>query len=112
MNENKAAAKEEVAALTKDLNAKVAKLRAKSAHNKREMAKDLSKTTEAYYEKLGAWQKLNEANAKSLNGSIQAEKVQAAGQLASAKKLFSNKIMLLSDIVTANSKSVKSGMEK
>jgi hypothetical protein len=112
MNENKAAAKEEVAALTKDLNAKVAKLRAKSAHNKREMAKDLSKATEAYYEKLGAWQKLNEANAKSLNGSIQAEKVQAAGQLASAKKLFSNKIMLLSDIVTANAKSVSNGMTK
>merc|ERR1711998_99532 len=90
-NENKRAAAEEVHALTEDIKAKVAKLRAHAAHQKREMAKDLSKATETYYEKLGAWQKLNDSNSKTAN----------AGTVKTGMKKITG---VTNDVVTAGKK--------
>merc|ERR1712023_116247 len=52
MDENKQAAAAEVAALAKELDTKLDKARAKNAHNRREMAKDLTGFTQLFYEKL------------------------------------------------------------
>merc|ERR1711871_678120 len=57
MDENKQAAAAEVAALAKELDTKLDKARARNAHNRRAMAKDLADATELFYEKLSDQQK-------------------------------------------------------
>merc|ERR1719440_283857 len=57
MDENKQAAAAEVAALAKELDTKLDKARATNAHNRREMAKDLTGFTSLFYEKLSDQQK-------------------------------------------------------
>merc|ERR1711934_24500 len=52
MDENKAAASAEVAALATSLKTKLAHARARNSRNRIEMAKDLTKATKAVYEKM------------------------------------------------------------
>jgi len=104
MDENKQAASEEVKALAKDLKRKTDKARAKNAANKREMAKDLTKATEVFYEKLAAQQKENQAATKALNSATAAATVASANNLDDAKKKFESKIVMLNSVVVANQK--------
>merc|ERR1711998_223669 len=57
MDENKAAAAAEVAALTEHLHTELDKARGHNARNKLEMSKDLTDATELFYEKLAQQQK-------------------------------------------------------
>jgi len=104
MDENKQAAAAEVKALAKDLNAKIDKARAKNAAHKRQMAKDLTDTTEKFYEKLSSQQKANIAASEKLDAATQAAKLAAANDLERAKKAFGSKIVMLTNTVTANAK--------
>merc|ERR1719174_951120 len=72
MDENKAAASAEVASLATSLKNKLAKARGRNARNRREMAKDLSGATKAFYENLYNMQKRNARNAAALRASTSA----------------------------------------
>merc|ERR1712159_567449 len=85
MDENKQAAAEEVKALTADLDTKLAKLRKQNSDNRIEMAKDLSKATETFYEKMSNVQKENMKNIGALNTATAAAKLAAQNELARAQ---------------------------
>merc|ERR1711998_683218 len=84
MDENKAAAAAEVQALSAHLHTELDKARAKNAHNKIAMAKDLTEATELFYEKLAAQQKAQDAAHATLGESIDAATVASANALARA----------------------------
>jgi len=110
MDQNKQAAAAEVDALEVDLKGKLGKLRAKNAHNKLEMAKDLSDATQKFYEKLSAQQKANMEETKLLNAATEAAKLASANDLARAKEAFDSKIVMLTNTVTANAKKAEDGL--
>merc|ERR1711998_12493 len=78
MDENKQAASEEVKALGKDLEGKIAKLRAENNVNKVEMQKDLTEATETFYEKVSAVQKANMEDIGALNAATAAANAKKA----------------------------------
>merc|ERR1711998_530499 len=112
MDENKAAAAEEVKALTSDLKTKLAKLRKTNSDNRIEMAKDLSTATETFYEKMSAVQKENMKNIGELNGATAAAKLAAQNELARAQAMFDSKIVMLTNTVSANAKKAENGMAR
>merc|ERR1712070_505019 len=81
MDENKQAAAAEVAALAKELDTKLDKARAKNAHNRREMAKDLTGFTQLFYEKLSDQQKAHQEGTDALNAATAAASAAAAAEL-------------------------------
>jgi len=107
MDDNKAAAAAEVSALSEHLTVELEKARATNAHNKIEMAKDLSEATELFQEKLGAQQKAQLAATDALNEEVSAAVVASANALAHAKEGFDSKIVMLTNTVTAHSKEAK-----
>jgi hypothetical protein len=110
MDENKAAASAEVKELGAELKRKTDKARAKNAAHKREMAKDLTKATEVFYEKLAAQQKANMAATDELNSATQAATVASKNALDRAKKKFESKIVVLNSVVVANQKKAEKEM--
>merc|ERR1719217_204640 len=104
MDENKAAAAAEVHKLKEDLEAENAKLRATNAHNKREMAKDLTEASEQYYEALAKQAKAHGDATDALNAETQAAQEISANNLNTAKKNFHSKIVMLTNNVQANHK--------
>merc|ERR1711998_827836 len=109
-DENKQAAAEEVKALGKDLEGKIAKLRAENNVNKVEMQKDLTEATETFYEKMSAVQKANMEDIGALNAATAAAKLAAENELARAKAGFTSKIVMLTNTVAANAKKAEEGM--
>jgi len=107
MDENKAAAAAEVAALSTHLHTELDKARATNAHNKIEMAKDLTEATELFYEKLAAQQKAQDAAHATLGASIDAATVASANALARAQEEFDSKIVMLADTVSEHSAAAK-----
>merc|ERR1711988_1083916 len=91
MDENKAAAADEVAALAKSLKSKISHARARAARSRQGFAMDLSKAAKALYEKMAALQKAG----KSLVG---------AASLAVATSNFKSKIVMLASAVVAGAK--------
>merc|ERR1711998_325999 len=91
MDENKAAASDEVAALAKSLHGKISHARARAARSRQGFAMDLSKAAKALYEKMAALQKAG----KSLVG---------AASLAVATDNFKSKIVMLASAVAAGAK--------
>merc|ERR1711865_194952 len=112
MDENKAAAAEEVKALTSDLNTKLAKLRKTNSNNRIEMAKDLSSATETFYEKMSNVQKKNMEDIGELNSATAAAKLGAQNELARAQAQFDSKIVMLTNTVAANAKKAENGMAR
>merc|ERR1719486_1424925 len=112
MDENKQAAAEEVKALTADLDTKLAKLRKTNSDNRIEMAKDLSKATETFYEKMSNVQKENMKNIGELNPATAAAKLAAQNELARAQAQFDSKIVMLTNTVAANAKKAEHGMAR
>merc|ERR1711912_45585 len=106
---NKQAAADEVATLETHLKGEIAKLRATNAHNKIEMAKDLTAATETFYEKLSAQQKAQMEETNELNAATAAAKVASANELARAQEAFDSKIIMLTNTVTANAKTAEDG---
>merc|ERR1711998_285758 len=91
MDENKAAASDEVAALAKSLHSKISHARARAARSRQGFAMDLSKAAKALYEKMAALQKAG----KSLV---------VAASLAVATDNFKSKIVMLASAVAAGAK--------
>merc|ERR1712070_31273 len=102
MDENKQAAAEEVKALSKDLDGKIKKLRSLNQANKIEMQKDLTAATTTFYEKMSAVQKANLEAVGELNSATSAAKLAAQNELARAQAGFDSKIVMLTNVVTAN----------
>merc|ERR1711959_764040 len=107
MDENKAAAAAEVNALSEHLHTELDKARGHNAHNKLEMAKDLTGATELFYEKLAAQQKAQEAEHDALAAATDAATVAAANELSHAKSMWESKIIMLTDTVTSHAKEAK-----
>merc|ERR1711998_641229 len=107
MDENKAAAAAEVAALSAHLHTELDKARAHNAHNKIAMAKDLTEATELFYEKLAAQQKAQDAAHATLGTSIDAATVASSNALARAQEEFDSKIVMLTDTVSEHSAAAK-----
>merc|ERR1712159_919771 len=112
MDENKQAAAAEVAALAKELDTKLDKARAQNAHNRREMAKDLTESTQLFYEKLSDQQKKQMEEIEGLNAATAAATAAAAADLARAQANFDSKIVMLTNTVAANAKHAESEMTK
>jgi len=112
MDENKAAAKEEVAALRTQLTAGIEELRSKNAANKREMAKDLTEATTKFSEKLAAQKKAQDEASATLTSNIGAATAKSAAELKSAQAMFDSKIVMLTNTVVANHKAAEAGISK
>merc|ERR1711959_662784 len=112
MDENKQAAAAEVAALAKELDAKLDKARATNAHNRRAMAKDLSGFTKQFYEKLPAQQKAHMEGTDELNAATAAASAAAAAELKRAQDGFDTGIIMLTNLVTANAKHASEEISK
>merc|ERR1712072_111888 len=112
MGENKQAAAEEVKALTADLDTKLAKLRKTNSDNRIAMAKDLSKATETFYEKMSNVQKANMNAVGALNTATASAKLAAQNELARAQAQFDSKIVMLTNTVAANAKKAEHGMAR
>merc|ERR1719353_1954142 len=112
MDENKQAAAAEVAALAKELDTKLDKARAQNAHNRREMAKDLTESTQLFYEKLSDQQKKQMEGVEGLNAATAAATAASAADLARAQANFDSKIVMLTNTVAANAKHAEDEMTK
>merc|ERR1712023_86055 len=112
MDENKQAAAAEVAALATKLNGELDKARAKNAHNRREMAKDLTGATKLFYEKLSDQQKAHQEGTDALNAATAEAAAAAAADLKRAQEGFDSKIVMLTNTVTANAKHAEDEMTK
>merc|ERR1711970_374167 len=86
MDDNKAAAAAEVKALQHDLTQKLAKRRAHNAHNRIAMAKDLTKATTAFYEKLSDQQKAQAKATAELNAATAGARAASAANLKHAQE--------------------------
>jgi len=110
MDENKEAAAAEVAELRVDLKTKLGKARRKNAHNKREMAKDLTHASEVFYEKLAIQQKAQLKATEELNAATAGEVALAAANMKRAQEVFDSKIVMLTDTVVANARKAEEEM--
>merc|ERR1711871_1332522 len=110
MDENKQAAAAEVAALATKLEGDLDKARAKNAHNRREMAKDLTGATKLFYEKLSDQQKAHQEGTDALNAAT--AEAAAAADLKRAQEGFDSKIVMLTNTVAANAKHAEDEMTK
>merc|ERR1711998_432441 len=104
MDENKAAASAEVAALATSLKTKLAHARARNNRNRIEMAKDLTQATKAVYEKMANVQKAQMASSGALSAATSAAATATSNSLKRAKKMFATKIGMLTNVVAANAK--------
>merc|ERR1711871_1731926 len=112
MDENKQAAAAEVAALATKLEGDLDKARAKNAHNRREMAKDLTGATKLFYEKLSDQQKAHQEGTDALNAATAAASAAAAAELKRSQDNFDAGIVMLTNLVAANAKHAESEMSK
>merc|ERR1719181_849741 len=103
MDENKAAASAEVAALATSLKTKLAHARARNNRNRIEMAKDLTQATKAVFEKMANVQKAQMAASGALSAATSAAAA-TSNSLKRAKKMFATKIGMLTNVVAANAK--------
>merc|ERR1712159_252068 len=112
MDENKAAASAEVKSLAAILKHKLGRARAKNAHNRRAMAKDLSHATKALYERMSAMQKRQHANASALGKATAAHSIASANALKRAKRAFASKISMLTNTIAANAKRAEANLQR
>merc|ERR1711881_556852 len=75
MDENKAAAAQEVKALARDTVRRIGHLRARAARNRISMARDLTRATKKLYKRMSKMQSRNLSASRRLNRSISASKV-------------------------------------
>merc|ERR1711871_194856 len=112
MDENKQAAAAEVAVLAKELDTKLDEARAKNAHHRREMAKDLTGFTQLFYEKLSDQQKAHQEGTDALNAATAAASAAAAAELKRSQENFDAGILMLTNLVASNAKHAESEMSK
>merc|ERR1711871_1563405 len=112
MDENKAAAAEEVANLAKEANAEIKKARSKQAAYLLGFKKDLTEATEGLYAKLAKDSATQQEALSELKGSLATAKADTAAALADAKAVFASRVDSLTNAITANAKSFERGLEK
>jgi len=94
------------------VNGQITKYRAHNAHNKREMAKDLTAASEKFYEKAAAQQKANDFATAALNGKTQQAVVASESALKKAGEFFDSKIVMLANTVTSNAVHAENEIER
>merc|ERR1712072_77835 len=104
MDENKAAAAQEVKALARDTVRRIGHLRSRAARNRISMARDLTRATGKLYKRMSKMQSDSVSASRKLNRSISASKVATRNALKHAKALFASKVVMLSNTVAANLK--------
>merc|ERR1712096_477369 len=104
MDENKAAAAQEVQALARDTVRRIGHLRSRAARNRISMARDLTRATGKLYKRMSKMQSDSISASRKLNRSISASKVATRNALKHAKALFASKVVMLSNTVAANLK--------
>merc|ERR1712159_538594 len=112
MNKNKVVAHQEIADLAKSSNNKVKKMRSYQAKLRKEAAKDLTKATEALYEKLNEQQLEQNEHLHKLTHSLAVTKASTAAALKKTEAKFTTKYQLLVDTVSANHKAYEAGLEE
>merc|ERR1711988_551788 len=112
MDENKAAAAEEVANLAKEANAEIKKARSQQAAYLLGFKKDLIEATEGLYAKLAKDSATQQEAPSELKGSLSTAKADTAAALADAKAVFASRVDSLTNAITANAKSFERGLEK
>merc|ERR1711975_79926 len=112
MDENKAAAAQEVKALARDTVRRIGHLRARAARNRIAMARDLTRATKKLYKHMSKMQHRNLAASRRLNRSISASKVATRNALKHAKRMFASKVVMLSNTVAANLKRNKADIAR
>merc|ERR1711988_373349 len=110
MDENKAAASEEVKSLKSHLMGELDKLDAKRTAYKASMAADLTKASKLYYEKLSGVQKAHGEATAELNAATAAAAASAKASLAAAEKVWASKIVMEANTISAEHKKHKAGL--
>merc|ERR1712216_558081 len=110
MDQNKAAAKEEVAALAKHSYAALAKTRHRQARLVRAFAKDLTKATTKLHRTLNAASANQEQVLSGMKKKLAYTKAATAGQLRATKAMFKSRVNTLVNAITANAASAQRGI--
>jgi len=110
MDENKAAANEEVKQLGIRLNGKLNKMRASNHRAQRDMQRDLTQATKKLYERLAVNQKEADVNRRKLGAATAAASLATRNALKRAKAQFVSKINLLTNTVARNARSYENKM--
>merc|ERR1712196_589763 len=111
LDENKAAASEEVANLAAEAKASIAKTRSFQAETLLGFKQDLTKATETLNHALVEHETARSAANAAMHESLTTAQASAAGALASAKDEFKSRMESLTNIVAANQKEFEENME-
>jgi hypothetical protein len=112
MDQFKAQAAAEVAALQKNLNAKVEKLRQRNAKNTRDMARDLTAASKKLYGAMTRENAKNARNAKKLSKDTSAAARASRANLRRARQQFATKMSTLTNLVASNYKKATRGLAR
>merc|ERR1719460_3154329 len=96
MNENKAAAAQEVKALARDTARRIGHMRARSARMRIAMARDLTRATKKLYKRMSQDQTRMLAKSRALSRGISASSVATRNALRRASRMFNSKVVMLS----------------
>merc|ERR1711871_1155801 len=112
MDENKAAAAEEVANLAKEAYASIKATRSKQHAYLKGFKKDLTESTEKLYNKLAKDSAAQQEALSDMKAALSTAKADTAAALKDAKDVFASRVTSLTDAITANAKSFERGLEK
>merc|ERR1712159_369510 len=112
MDQNKAAAAEEVANLAKGANAAIKAARSQAAAYLRGFKKDLTSATESVYDKLAKDSAAQQEALSALKATLTTAKADTAAALKEAKSVFASRVDSLTNAITANAKSFENGLER
>merc|ERR1711981_475985 len=110
MDQNKAAAQEEVAALAKSSYAALAKTRHRQAGYVRSFAKDLTKATKKLHITLNKASANQEQVLAGMKKKLAYTQAASAGQLRATKAMFKSRVNTLVNAITANAASAQRGI--
>merc|ERR1712139_270515 len=102
MDENKAAAAQEVKALQRDTCRRIAHARARASRNRIAMARDLTRATQKFYKKMSKMQSSQLAAHRRVNRSISASKVATRNALKRNEADISRVTGVVMNIAKAN----------
>merc|ERR1712159_360765 len=112
MDENKAAAAEEVANLAKESNAAIDKARSQAAAYLRGFKKDLTSATESVYDKLSKDSAAQQEALSALKATLTTAKADTAAALKESTDVFASRVNSPINAITANAKSFEHGLER
>merc|ERR1719305_287014 len=112
MDENKAAAAEEVRNLAKEANAAIKSARSEQAAYLLGFKKDLTSATEGLYNKLSKDSEAQQEALSELKATLTTAKADSAAALKNAKSVFASRVNSLTNAITANAKSFEAGLER